>query len=175
MNQPLRLVSICEIRGRLRCGATSIDLTGAFGKRRRAVIPSHGGHETCVKRKKFLPGRPRRAGGTRVWSAGRWPATAGRSACSPECEASAPILPDPRRRFSSLSLFRAPLLAGPSTPFPCSHAHSALRTPPSPAPTQPMTAHRIDTHHHPYPPPYIRVVGDRLKQTTHAFYPRLVS
>ena len=36
-----------------------------------------------------------------------------------------------------------------------------------------MAPHRIDTHHHPYPPKYVSAIGDRLKQTTHAFYPRL--
>ena len=38
-----------------------------------------------------------------------------------------------------------------------------------------MAPHRIDTHHHPYPPKYVSAIGDRLKQTTHAFYPRLVA
>jgi predicted TIM-barrel fold metal-dependent hydrolase len=33
--------------------------------------------------------------------------------------------------------------------------------------------HRIDTHHHPYPPAYIAKTGDVLKHTTHAFYDRL--
>lgn len=36
-----------------------------------------------------------------------------------------------------------------------------------------MAAHRIDTHHHPYPPVYIQKTGDVLKHTTHAFYDRL--
>ena len=36
-----------------------------------------------------------------------------------------------------------------------------------------MAAHRIDTHHHPYPPVYIEKTGDVLKHTTHAFYDRL--
>ena len=36
-----------------------------------------------------------------------------------------------------------------------------------------MTLHRIDTHHHPYPPVYIAKTGDVLKHTTHAFYDRL--
>jgi predicted TIM-barrel fold metal-dependent hydrolase len=36
-----------------------------------------------------------------------------------------------------------------------------------------MTPHRIDTHHHPYPPAYIAATGDILKHTTHAFYDRL--
>ena len=35
------------------------------------------------------------------------------------------------------------------------------------------TPHRIDTHHHPYPPAYIKATGDILKHTTHAFYDRL--
>src|SRR4051794_34073417 len=38
-----------------------------------------------------------------------------------------------------------------------------------------MTPHRIDTHHHPYPPKYVGALGDRLKRTTHAFYPKLVA
>ena len=33
--------------------------------------------------------------------------------------------------------------------------------------------HRIDTHHHPYPPVYIEKTGEVLKHTTHAFYERL--
>ena len=33
--------------------------------------------------------------------------------------------------------------------------------------------HRIDTHHHHYPPVYIEKTGDVLKHTTHAFYERL--
>jgi predicted TIM-barrel fold metal-dependent hydrolase len=36
-----------------------------------------------------------------------------------------------------------------------------------------MTPHRIDTHHHPYPPEYIEKIRDVLKRTTHAFYDRL--
>ena len=36
-----------------------------------------------------------------------------------------------------------------------------------------MAMHRIDTHHHPYPPVYIEKTGDVLKHTTHAFYERL--
>jgi predicted TIM-barrel fold metal-dependent hydrolase len=36
-----------------------------------------------------------------------------------------------------------------------------------------MTLHRIDTHHHLYPPVYIEKTGDLLKHTTHAFYERL--
>jgi predicted TIM-barrel fold metal-dependent hydrolase len=36
-----------------------------------------------------------------------------------------------------------------------------------------MAPHRIDTHHHPYPPAYIAATGDILKHTTHAFYDRL--
>jgi predicted TIM-barrel fold metal-dependent hydrolase len=36
-----------------------------------------------------------------------------------------------------------------------------------------MAAHRIDTHHHPYPPVYIKKTGEVLKHTTHAFYDRL--
>jgi predicted TIM-barrel fold metal-dependent hydrolase len=36
-----------------------------------------------------------------------------------------------------------------------------------------MAPHRIDTHHHPYPPAYIAKTGDILKHTTHAFYDRL--
>ena len=36
-----------------------------------------------------------------------------------------------------------------------------------------MAPHRIDTHHHPYPPAYIAKAGDILKRTTHAFYDRL--
>lgn len=36
-----------------------------------------------------------------------------------------------------------------------------------------MAPHRIDTHHHPYPPAYIKATGDILKRTTHAFYDRL--
>ena len=33
-----------------------------------------------------------------------------------------------------------------------------------------MALHRIDTHHHLYPPVYIEKTGDVLKHTTHAFY-----
>ncbi len=36
-----------------------------------------------------------------------------------------------------------------------------------------MALHRVDTHHHPYPPAYIAAAGDILKHTTHAFYDRL--
>jgi predicted TIM-barrel fold metal-dependent hydrolase len=36
-----------------------------------------------------------------------------------------------------------------------------------------MIAHRIDTHHHPYPPVYIAKTNEVLKHTTHAFYDRL--
>ncbi len=36
-----------------------------------------------------------------------------------------------------------------------------------------MTPHRIDTHHHPYPPAYLQKTADILKRTTHAFYDRL--
>jgi predicted TIM-barrel fold metal-dependent hydrolase len=36
-----------------------------------------------------------------------------------------------------------------------------------------MPPHRIDTHHHPYPPAYIAKTGDVLRHTTHAFYDRL--
>src|SRR5258708_18590550 len=36
-----------------------------------------------------------------------------------------------------------------------------------------MAPHRIDTHHHPYPPVYIAKTGEVLKHTTHAFYERL--
>jgi len=38
-----------------------------------------------------------------------------------------------------------------------------------------MTPHRIDTHHHPYPPDYVATIGERLKRTTHAFYPKLLA
>jgi len=38
-----------------------------------------------------------------------------------------------------------------------------------------MTPHRIDTHHHPYPPKFVSTIGERLKQTTHAFYPKLLA
>jgi predicted TIM-barrel fold metal-dependent hydrolase len=34
--------------------------------------------------------------------------------------------------------------------------------------------HRIDTHHHIYPPAYLDKAGERLKVVTHAFYPRLM-
>ena len=36
-----------------------------------------------------------------------------------------------------------------------------------------MAPHRIDTHHHPYPPAYIKATDDILKRTTHTFYDRL--
>lgn len=36
-----------------------------------------------------------------------------------------------------------------------------------------MAPHRIDTHHHPYPPAYLKKVDEVLKRTTHAFYNRL--
>ena len=36
-----------------------------------------------------------------------------------------------------------------------------------------MAPHRVDTHHHPYPPVYIAKTGEVLKHTTHAFYERL--
>jgi predicted TIM-barrel fold metal-dependent hydrolase len=36
-----------------------------------------------------------------------------------------------------------------------------------------MAAHRIDTHHHPYPAIYVEKTRDILKRTTHAFYDRL--
>jgi predicted TIM-barrel fold metal-dependent hydrolase len=36
-----------------------------------------------------------------------------------------------------------------------------------------MAPHRIDTHHHPYPPVYVEKTRDVLKRTTHAFYDRL--
>ena len=36
-----------------------------------------------------------------------------------------------------------------------------------------MAPHRIDTHHHPYPPVYVEKTRDILKRTTHAFYDRL--
>jgi predicted TIM-barrel fold metal-dependent hydrolase len=36
-----------------------------------------------------------------------------------------------------------------------------------------MAGHRIDTHHHPYPPVYVEKTGDVLKETTHAFYDKL--
>jgi len=36
-----------------------------------------------------------------------------------------------------------------------------------------MALHRIDTHHHPYPPVYVEKTRDVLKRTTHAFYDRL--
>jgi len=38
-----------------------------------------------------------------------------------------------------------------------------------------MPPHRIDTHHHPYPPVYIKKTGDALKHTAHAFYDRLMA
>jgi predicted TIM-barrel fold metal-dependent hydrolase len=37
-----------------------------------------------------------------------------------------------------------------------------------------MTPHRIDTHHHPYPPAYLKKTDEVLKRTTHAFYDRLL-
>ena len=37
-----------------------------------------------------------------------------------------------------------------------------------------MTPHRIDTHHHPYPPAYLTKTAEVLKRTTHAFYDRLM-
>ena len=36
-----------------------------------------------------------------------------------------------------------------------------------------MAPHRIDTHHHPYPPVYVAKTGNVLKHMTHAFYDRL--
>ena len=36
-----------------------------------------------------------------------------------------------------------------------------------------MAPHRIDTHHHPYPPVYVEKTRDILRRTTHAFYDRL--
>jgi predicted TIM-barrel fold metal-dependent hydrolase len=36
-----------------------------------------------------------------------------------------------------------------------------------------MAGHRIDTHHHPYPPVFIKKTAEVLKHTTHAFYDRL--
>ncbi len=36
-----------------------------------------------------------------------------------------------------------------------------------------MTPHRIDTHHHPYPPAYVARTSDLLRKTTHAFFNRL--
>ena len=36
-----------------------------------------------------------------------------------------------------------------------------------------MAPHRIDTHHHPYPPVYIEKTREVLRHTTHAFYDRL--
>lgn len=38
-----------------------------------------------------------------------------------------------------------------------------------------MAPHRIDTHHHPYPPVYIEKTRDILRRTTHAFYDRLTT
>src|SRR6185436_19276504 len=38
-----------------------------------------------------------------------------------------------------------------------------------------MTPHRIDTHHHPYPPAYVAKVDAQLRATTHAHYKKLVS
>ena len=37
-----------------------------------------------------------------------------------------------------------------------------------------MTPHRIDTHHHPYPPAYLTKTAEILKRTTHTFYDRLM-
>ncbi len=36
-----------------------------------------------------------------------------------------------------------------------------------------MAPHRVDTHHHPYPPAYLAKTADILSRTTHAFYQRL--
>jgi len=36
-----------------------------------------------------------------------------------------------------------------------------------------MAPHRIDTHHHPYPPAYLKATDEILRRTTHAFYDRL--
>jgi predicted TIM-barrel fold metal-dependent hydrolase len=36
-----------------------------------------------------------------------------------------------------------------------------------------MTPHRIDTHHHPYPPAYVARTGDLLRKTAHTFFDRL--
>jgi predicted TIM-barrel fold metal-dependent hydrolase len=36
-----------------------------------------------------------------------------------------------------------------------------------------MAPHRIDTHHHPYPPAYVAKTSDFLRKTTHAFFDRL--
>jgi 6-methylsalicylate decarboxylase len=38
-----------------------------------------------------------------------------------------------------------------------------------------MAPHRIDTHHHPYPPVYVEKTREILKRTTHAFYDRLTT
>ncbi len=38
-----------------------------------------------------------------------------------------------------------------------------------------MAPHRIDTHHHPYPPVYVEKTREILKHTTHAFYDRLTT
>jgi predicted TIM-barrel fold metal-dependent hydrolase len=38
-----------------------------------------------------------------------------------------------------------------------------------------MAPHRIDTHHHPYPPAYVAKVDAQLRTTTHAHYKKLVS
>ncbi len=38
-----------------------------------------------------------------------------------------------------------------------------------------MAPHRIDTHHHPYPPVYVEKTRDILKRTTHTFYDRLTT
>jgi predicted TIM-barrel fold metal-dependent hydrolase len=36
-----------------------------------------------------------------------------------------------------------------------------------------MALHRIDTHHHPYPPAYVAKTADLLRATTHAFFQRI--
>jgi 6-methylsalicylate decarboxylase len=38
-----------------------------------------------------------------------------------------------------------------------------------------MAPHRIDTHHHPYPPVYVEKTREILKRTTHTFYDRLTT
>jgi 6-methylsalicylate decarboxylase len=38
-----------------------------------------------------------------------------------------------------------------------------------------MAPHRIDTHHHPYPPAYVAKVDAQLRSTTHAHYKKLVA
>ena len=38
-----------------------------------------------------------------------------------------------------------------------------------------MVPHRIDTHHHPYPPVYVEKTREILKRTTHTFYDRLTT